>query len=417
MAKRKRRNSIWKNGKEYFWSPKRGRYERWITIGKRRICDAYNGGVQIPRDITLSDCVSLLKEVDELNDEENRRSLRNLLLSIVRSKYGFDFSLYQKPNPDARLIETAERYIDEISLIESKEYQEREVFTRRSIVQQHAKELNEIMVWKRREPDLIKRRNYYSDLEKIDALSPEDADKYMQIKRELFRGQSRLKEIKERNEHIKTERSGNREEVKERLQLLFPNRGGKELLVKTWRQNVQILFAACNQEDIAIQVIEIYNAIGRCYNLRKKGFEQPSVIFDKIPRSKDGNLILGRYKDNTIILNDEIRNNSGLLYKAFVHELGHWLENVVCRRGPYNKQWLKQKQGEFIPIVNEDDKMTAPFDVCPTLCSDDYAQIVYKNGTELVSVAMEEIAFDPETFASRCPEHFNLLLDTLREIL
>ena len=41
----------------------------------------------------------------------------------------------------------------------------------------------------------------------------------------------------------------------------------------------------------------------------------------------------------------------------------------------------------------------------------------YKENTLKQRPVTEEIAFDPETFASRCPEHFNLLLDTLREIL
>ena len=410
MAKRKQRVSVWKNGKEYFWSPKHNRFECWFTQGKRRICEVYNEK-QLSRNITPREAEALLKCVSDSDDKESYWRLKEILSSIIKQNDKQDFSLYQKPNPNAPLVETAMEYVEQIDHIEVEEYQKQKAERRKEKVQKHADLCSELMLDERRERELMAKLKQSSSLiqNQDRDLGEDDLRKWND---ELKDVRQQIASICERVKTRKIARAENRESVNKRLRILFPNRGGKELLDEGFQREVRNLFAKYNQENIAIQIIEIYNAIGRCYNVKRKDFEQPTVSFAKI-LDKDGKQVLGEYHNNKITINTDIKNDPYNLRRALAHELGHWLESIVCKMGPCNRKWLKQKQGAFVKIEKEE---VAPFDNYPNLCVDDYAQTARGDHTEIITVAMQELVSDPEVFAMRSPEHFNWLLENLREM-
>lgn len=414
--RRRKGPSFWKDGIEYRWNPKKNQYERWITAGGRRICVPLDNGFQPLKNITTKEYEALLQFAIDSGDEELYFNIKKLFSSNKEGDYEQAFSLYQEPNHGAPTIATSVEYIEQIDLERIEKYQEQGARTRSNRAQRHAELRNEMMVLKRNERELVSQIELYENLDQDQMRDLGEAD-INAIRKMLGQVQSRLKVISEDTKSEMKARINDRDSVGERLRILFPNRGGKELLNEDTQRKIRKLFAKHNRKNIAIQIIEVYNAIGRCYNLRGRDFDQPSVSFGIIEKEEGDDPdaeIWGRFKNNVITLNEKLLNKSPRwLLVVFAHELGHWLEYTVCKTGYDNQQWLLEKQGNFIP---KGKHKIAPFDKRPMLCADDYAQVVRDDGTELISVAMQELVADPEIFARRCSDHFDQLLNNFKEI-
>ena len=257
-----------------------------------------------------------------------------------------------------------------------------------------------------------------------------EADALKQTLEEITESEERLKKLQKERitndpEQIVKYHEGykyNHEATCAFLRKAFPDRGGAEFFSKEWIKGT--LESITDYEEglgeLSEQVFDVFNIIGRCYNVGGRPLDPPTV---RIGAAGKGTL--GYYDDKT---NDLVvdfgkitRENLSIhdYREILAHELGHWLEHRVVR-AQKNSAWLIKHTGT--DQFHFKEKWEAQLKKTPSLTvrPDGYGLRVYGGviritSTELVSTGMEYLVRCATMFAKRSPEHFNLLIKNFED--
>lgn len=257
-----------------------------------------------------------------------------------------------------------------------------------------------------------------------------EADALKQTLEEITESEERLKKLQKERitndpEQIVKYHEGykyNHEATCAFLRKAFPDRGGAEFFSKEWIKGTLESITDYEKElgELSEQVFDVFNIIGRCYNVGGRPLDPPTV---RIGAAGKGTL--GYYDDKT---NDLVvdfgkitRENLSIhdYREILAHELGHWLEHRVVR-AQKNSAWLIKHTGT--DQFHFKEKWEAQLKKTPSLTvrPDGYGLRVYGGviritSTELVSTGMEYLIRCATMFAKRSPEHFNLLIKNFED--
>lgn len=281
----------------------------------------------------------------------------------------------------------------------------------------------------------------------------------------------RLNELKHEPDEEKIKRGNWREPATrqyaiELLQELFPDNGGTTVFSQSFRDSVLQTAETAGYRAEAQDAFDFYDIIMRSYNTGGRNYRDPhayGLIRGRKTMTINGNSVEvgGSYNHITgdiqmLALNRPVINENddaaikadkkrrsvwcGNFYRtAGVHELAHHLDSGVlgAENANENVEWVLREQNARIPR-NRSNAFTVPSKpgkINLTVNEEDYAQTIVPhmartgyvadapdssvstfNAGEVLSVGMEYLAADPETFIRRCPEHFNRVLANLEKL-
>lgn len=219
------------------------------------------------------------------------------------------------------------------------------------------------------------------------------------------------------------------------LKKAFPDRGGAVFFSPEWKAEALRVMSHHDKalSQVAEEVFDIFDLIGRCYNVGGKNFEPPVIEFGATGKhlgeyySVNNRLRISNRKNWVGTETEEIRT-------TFAHELGHWLEHLLGdERIQKNAEFVKQNVGH-LKLTSEKQALKAGKRFPRlTVRPDGYGLKIYKQpwtrllgakpkdlkdectSTELISTGTEYLIYAASMFATRSPEHFNLLLDNYKE--
>lgn len=440
--RRRRRPSVWKDGREYIWNDKYNDYVCWVKKkGTKRSVP-----MLLRREIARarSERAKILNEIKVLESERDR------ILQFAQANndercfaIGKDIQRYIDdlcsligafPKPPKRELKNApairsdEDFIGRLELARRKSVSNDSSFgsflalgseqaqKANAKVQKLADDLSRVVLLEKKierlemhELRLTKTQGYKAAKTFRETI----ADPY---KNELI----------DLNEYVQRrllDYGRNGEEANAIIAYLFQDRGGTEFFSDQYQNEVVETFKKIGRENIAKKVLWFYNTIARAYNLRGRIINPPKVFFDNDLDLNEK----GVYDGKNVRLSPCL--SAFELLETFVHELGHWLEEKIFgdEAIQMNCRWLMTEQNSS-PVekrVNGSLGNFVPDDRQPNLCFDEYSYRVYPDekrkgrfeGDELITTGMQRLLTVPELFVRRCPKHFNLLIKNLTEAL
>ena len=219
------------------------------------------------------------------------------------------------------------------------------------------------------------------------------------------------------------------EHIKGTLRSAFPDNKGKSFFTQEYKDEVLSKGRSYGIEKELQYMFDFFDLIGRAYNTSGREFVAPKFEFvGRNPKDCGGYLPRRNVLEINVSMNDTIRKE---LRGTVIHEMAHWLEvNAIGDDAQKeNAEWLIRKTGYsrngIMPYI-------IPIGKNPNLCvsHDGYAMKIYPRllsrnpkgedsvitTTDVFSEAMQYLAYFPEMFASRSPEHLERSLSELERI-
>lgn len=443
--RRRRRPSVWKDGREYFWNDQYNDYVCWVKkkgskravpmLLRREIARARSERAKILNEINVleSERDRILQFAQANNDERCfaiGKDIQRRINELCSFFGSFPTPPLREPK-NAFPITSDKDFIERLELVrQSPALYDGTLESYLSLgperarivnadAQKLADDLSRVIVLERKVEELEKEVKSLTNQNRLD-----EANEIQQRYIDPYDIEARRLKICSNNELSSLVQD--RETANLTIAYLFQDRGGREFFSEECQNKAIKLFSKHGYENIAKEVFEFYNTIARAYNLKGKTAKQPNVVFALLgPREN------GSYSNGIVSISNQLLSDPTRLRETFVHELGHWLEDEIFGEiaNQRNCEWIVNEE-QSLPIrktVDEIDGMFVPDNYQPNLCFDKYSYRVYVEnesvavpvltGNELISTGMQCLLRAPEIFVRRCPKHFNLLIKNLTEAL